>query len=356
MVCKPPSSSLSPPPSPQVDWWSFGCFVHELLTGTSPFRTERAKNLLPHDERESMDLATLEIDIEFDPEVFGSYGGSYGSSGVHTSSGLYTSGTGSVGVTSMMSVSRLPSCGEECREEEGESGGVEGKIKKGVERKEQNGKSENNGKGGKEYKEMVDCVQAEEGLDVIGEATKGDGGDKARDEGGDEPSPLSAVCLLQQLLVREPSLRLGSRRSSRTGRIAPPRRSGKNSQKAVFVGSTVNGGSKGGCSECNGTTSLIRGCSQCGGSGGDGKCNADDDAVTDDAEGSDWESDSADVWVGIEGGGVLAAWAGAEDVQQHGWFSCIDWEALKAGTMQAPFVPTTSRCSSTPSTHVILHL
>ena len=40
--------------------------------------------------------------------------------------------------------------------------------------------------------------------------------------------------------------------------------------------------------------------------------------------------------------GAIAAWAGAEEVQRHGWFSDIDWAALEAGEMEAPFVPMLS--------------
>jgi hypothetical protein len=40
----------------------------------------------------------------------------------------------------------------------------------------------------------------------------------------------------------------------------------------------------------------------------------------------------------------VAAWAGAEEVMQHGWFRSVDWEALEAGQVDPPFVPQSSRC------------
>lgn len=59
-----------------VDWFSFGCCMFEFMLGLSPFRTERARKWGPHpkveksDKDKAIDLAILEMDPEYDPDVF----------------------------------------------------------------------------------------------------------------------------------------------------------------------------------------------------------------------------------------------------------------------------------------------
>lgn len=56
-----------------VDWFSLGCVLVEFLTGTCPFRTELARNwggLGKKDKEKAIDLAVMEMDPFFDPEIF----------------------------------------------------------------------------------------------------------------------------------------------------------------------------------------------------------------------------------------------------------------------------------------------
>ena len=53
-----------------VDWWSFGCLVYEFVYGKCPFRTEKARQLDPTDKQKSIDMATLQMDPDFDSPVF----------------------------------------------------------------------------------------------------------------------------------------------------------------------------------------------------------------------------------------------------------------------------------------------
>ncbi len=45
-----------------VDWWSYGCLIYEMLYGKCPFRTPEATSLIPEDQDRSMDKATMEYD------------------------------------------------------------------------------------------------------------------------------------------------------------------------------------------------------------------------------------------------------------------------------------------------------
>ncbi len=53
-----------------VDWFSFGCTLHQFCTGYSPFRTRRAKSIVPGDRRASVDHATLTMAVEFEHPAF----------------------------------------------------------------------------------------------------------------------------------------------------------------------------------------------------------------------------------------------------------------------------------------------
>ena len=51
----------------EVDWWSFGCLLYELVSGTSPFRTQEARKLYQGDAVASANQATLEMAVEYPP-------------------------------------------------------------------------------------------------------------------------------------------------------------------------------------------------------------------------------------------------------------------------------------------------
>ena len=53
----------------EVDWWSFGCLLYELVSGTSPFRTQEARKLYEGDAVASANKATLEMSVEY-PSYF----------------------------------------------------------------------------------------------------------------------------------------------------------------------------------------------------------------------------------------------------------------------------------------------
>ena len=58
-----------------VDWFSFGCMLYEFYAGVSPFLTEVATNWgglgrSNCDQSKAIDLATVEMDPFFDPEIF----------------------------------------------------------------------------------------------------------------------------------------------------------------------------------------------------------------------------------------------------------------------------------------------
>ena len=59
-----------------VDWFSFGCCLYEFLYGVSPFRTDKARNYGNFDRRnkadrdKAIDLATLEMEPDYDPLTF----------------------------------------------------------------------------------------------------------------------------------------------------------------------------------------------------------------------------------------------------------------------------------------------
>jgi len=48
-----------------VDWWSFGCFVAELLQGRTPFDTSEAR-ALHSDTRRALDLAAQRLEPRLD--------------------------------------------------------------------------------------------------------------------------------------------------------------------------------------------------------------------------------------------------------------------------------------------------
>lgn len=52
-----------------VDWWSFGCFVYELLAGKCPFRTSKALEFAPEPDK-AMDKATCEMELEYNEKYF----------------------------------------------------------------------------------------------------------------------------------------------------------------------------------------------------------------------------------------------------------------------------------------------
>mmetsp|Transcript_2573 Transcript_2573/g.4849 ORF Transcript_2573/g.4849 Transcript_2573/m.4849 type:complete len:587 (-) Transcript_2573:39-1799(-) len=57
-----------------VDWWSFGCMLAEFISGVCPFRSEAALKYGTDkgrkEKEKAIDLATLEMDPEWDPEAF----------------------------------------------------------------------------------------------------------------------------------------------------------------------------------------------------------------------------------------------------------------------------------------------
>ena len=57
-----------------VDWFSFGCCVAEFISGTNPFRSERALNFGlergKQTKEKAIDFATLEMEPEFSPEKY----------------------------------------------------------------------------------------------------------------------------------------------------------------------------------------------------------------------------------------------------------------------------------------------
>ena len=53
----------------EVDWWSYGVTLYTFLCGKSPFRTDAAKALKP-DKNESIDYATLTMEVMYPSEVF----------------------------------------------------------------------------------------------------------------------------------------------------------------------------------------------------------------------------------------------------------------------------------------------
>ena len=55
----------------EVDWWSFGCLLYELVSGTSPFRTQEARKIYAGDAVASANKATLEMSVEYPPYFSG---------------------------------------------------------------------------------------------------------------------------------------------------------------------------------------------------------------------------------------------------------------------------------------------
>jgi len=57
-----------------VDWWSFGCMLAEFISGVCPFRSEAAlkygQSKGKQEKEKAIDLATLEMDPEWDPASF----------------------------------------------------------------------------------------------------------------------------------------------------------------------------------------------------------------------------------------------------------------------------------------------
>jgi beta-adrenergic-receptor kinase len=57
-----------------VDWWSFGCMLAEFISGVCPFRSEAAlkygQDNGKTEKEKAIDLATLEMEPEWDPESF----------------------------------------------------------------------------------------------------------------------------------------------------------------------------------------------------------------------------------------------------------------------------------------------
>jgi serine/threonine protein kinase len=57
-----------------VDWFSFGCCLAEFISGSNPFRSEAAYNFGlgrgKQTKEKAIDCATLEMDPEFDPDMF----------------------------------------------------------------------------------------------------------------------------------------------------------------------------------------------------------------------------------------------------------------------------------------------
>ena len=51
----------------EVDWWSFGCLLYELVSGTSPFRTQEARKLYQGDAAAPANQATLDMSVEYPP-------------------------------------------------------------------------------------------------------------------------------------------------------------------------------------------------------------------------------------------------------------------------------------------------
>eukprot|EP01029_Cantina_marsupialis_P016624 TRINITY_DN370_c0_g1_i1.p1 TRINITY_DN370_c0_g1~~TRINITY_DN370_c0_g1_i1.p1 ORF type:complete len:584 (-),score=103.85 TRINITY_DN370_c0_g1_i1:540-2291(-) len=51
-----------------VDWWSFGCVVYEMIVGVCPFRSKLAQKLC-NDRHESMARATVSMEVEFPREI-----------------------------------------------------------------------------------------------------------------------------------------------------------------------------------------------------------------------------------------------------------------------------------------------
>jgi serine/threonine protein kinase len=75
-----------------VDWWSFGCLLYEFLSGKCPFRTEAARSLDADKHKvriavftscrlsveilrivQSMDKATLHMEVPFDERYFSAH-------------------------------------------------------------------------------------------------------------------------------------------------------------------------------------------------------------------------------------------------------------------------------------------